>query len=78
MTDNLDQLAMKLLNAVLDDDDETRRAVSRRIDAHNHWRRVAHFLAGLHAGYLEAADYRASTGRCLAADMDAYEQSAVA
>jgi hypothetical protein len=78
MTDNWDQLAMQLLNAVLDDDNETRRAVSRRIGAHNCWDRVAHFLAGFHAGYLEAVDYRAQTGRCLAADMDAHERSAVA
>jgi hypothetical protein len=46
--------------------------------AHNCWDRGAHFLAGFHAGYLEAVDYRAQTGRCLAADMDAHERSAVA
>jgi hypothetical protein len=65
-----EQLAIQLLEAVIDDDTRARRAASHRIDAENSWRRVAHYLAGVHAGYREAHLYRLDTGRCLRDDTD--------
>jgi hypothetical protein len=72
MTDNYERLATALLTAVIDDDNETKRAVSRRIDAAGCWPRVAHFLAGYAAGQREAHLYRLDTGRCLHDDTETF------